>query len=807
MRYFSRVLWSLGPLLLLVLLGPAARGQELTSEAVLASLENSKRFLVSQQLENGSWTVDPYGSIGPTGLALLALMNSGMTEDDAPVARGLGYLRNLPERNFRSGQWQVYQVSLAIMALAAAKAGPRDSARIALLAQALENAQVEGGPFGGMWAYSLTPAMSATPDQSNTQFAVLGLREAAFAGVPIDRDVWTRITRHWLRAQQQDGGWNYYGTPGEMSRGSMTVAGIASLNIIKTVMQEDKLAADGAPVCCDDDQELKPLDAALDRAYGWMARHFSARANPTPVGKATSVLYYLYGLERAGRLSGRRFFGEYDWYREGALYLLEEQRRSFGGAVTGLGLGEQNPVIATSFAVLFLSKGLAPVMINKLEFGPEENESRGWNLHPNDVRNLTEFVMTRPKWPKQLNWQSLRLENVVAHGGVGDLLQAPVLYITSHGAPPNLTDTQAKLLRSYIDQGGFIFASAGCDREAFTAGMHEFVRKVYPNGEGELQKLDGGHPIYQSEYLLEAEGAELWGVDVGCRTAIVYAPDDLGCLWEMWLPHDPPERSASLVGMITQKMRIGVNILAYATGREPPSKLDAETEFAEDGAEDIVRRGLLQVAELRHGGAWNAAPRAVRNLLVALNEKIGLAASTRQTKIVATDPDLYKYPLLVMHGQTAFTLSPPEIEALRRHLDRGGVLFADACCGSPRFDASFRDLVRGLYPEGEFAAIPSDHEMFGTGIGEDLSQLRRRAPGGERGGLNDQLVVGPPALEGVEVDGRYSIIYSRYDISCALEKQSTAACIGYLPEDALKLAINVVLYSMLQDVATGDGGL
>src|SRR5690606_16019049 len=119
MRSFSWGLWGIGPLLLLILLGSGARGQELTSEAVLSSLENSKRFLVSQQLENGSWTVDPYGAIGPTGLALLALINAGMTEDDPAVARGLGYLRSLPERNFRSGQWQVYQVSLAIMALSA----------------------------------------------------------------------------------------------------------------------------------------------------------------------------------------------------------------------------------------------------------------------------------------------------------------------------------------------------------------------------------------------------------------------------------------------------------------------------------------------------------------------------------------------------------------------------------------------------------------------------------------------------------------------------------------------------------------
>jgi hypothetical protein len=248
-------------------------------------------------------------------------------------------------------------------------------------------------------------------------------------------------------------------------------------------------------------------------------------------------------------------------------------------------------------------------------------------------------------------------------------------------------------------------------------------------------------------------------------------------------------------------MRVGVNVVAYATGREPPSKLDAETSPSDDGKADSVERGLLQVAKLRHSGAWDAAPRALSNLLTALNRNVGLAASTKKHTLVATDADLYKYPLVYMHGRTAFTLSPREVERLREHLDRGAVLFADACCGAPAFDASFRTLVKSLYPEAEFKRIPVTHELFTPAIGEDLSRVRRRMPGTGGGPLDADVHVGEPFLEGIEIDGRYCVIYSKYDISCALEKQSSAACAGYLPEDALKIAINVVLYAMLQDVA------
>ena len=51
------------------------------------------------------------------------------------------------------------------------------------------------------------------------------------------------------------------------------------------------------------------------------------------------------------------------------------------------------------------------------------------------------------------------------------------------------------------------------------------------------------------------------------------------------------------------------------------------------------------------------------------------------------------------------------------------------------------------------------------------------------------------------------MIYSKYDISCALERQTTVACAGYIPEDALKIGINVLRYALLRDpVAEGEGG-
>ena len=43
-----------------------------------------------------------------------------------------------------------------------------------------------------------------------------------------------------------------------------------------------------------------------------------------------AIYYSLYGLERTGRLSGKRFLGDHDWYREGCDYLVRTQNKEEG---------------------------------------------------------------------------------------------------------------------------------------------------------------------------------------------------------------------------------------------------------------------------------------------------------------------------------------------------------------------------------------------------------------------------------------------------------------------------------------------
>jgi hypothetical protein len=247
------------------------------------------------------------------------------------------------------------------------------------------------------------------------------------------------------------------------------------------------VAEDGTPPCCND-----PIpDRAIQNGISWLARYYTSDHNPGPGGHGW-LLYYTYGVERAGRLSGQRFFGEHDWYREGTAMLLATQIPLTGGWV-GTAAHEQNPVCGTSFALLFLSKGLAPVLVNKLKYGPRHPNNanllldNNWNRHPRDIRNLTELISSMPKWPKLLTTQDLDLSKAVKNGGVNALLQAPVLYITGH-TRLSFAAEETKLLKDYLEEGGFIFACPSCPSAEFEASFRELVAQLMPPGASCLSK-------------------------------------------------------------------------------------------------------------------------------------------------------------------------------------------------------------------------------------------------------------------------------------------------------------------------------
>ena len=176
--------------------------------------------------------------------------------------------------------------------------------------------------------------------------------------------------------------------------------------------------------------------------------------------------------------------------------------------------------------------------------------------------------------------------------------------------------------------------------------------------------------------------------------------------------------------------------------------------------------------------------------MASLRQMAKIDVIRQQREIEVLDPNLANYPLSYMHGRTRFSLTHQEREMLAEYSNEGGVLLADACCGSEPFDRGFRELMSQLFPDQELRPIPSGHELFSRQMGYDLREVRYSKAEGNRRGV--------PVLEGIEIEGRYAVIYSKYDLGCALQRQQGSDCKGYDHDSAIKIATNVVLYALNQ---------
>lgn len=740
-----------GAFVLASLLAICSSGFSQSPEQVNRAIENGIGYLRSRQSQNGGWEEVSTYQGGVTALVTLSLLSCGVPANDPDILAAVKYMEKTEPKD-------TYVVALYTMVFAEVDPNAHIG-RITRYAKWLMETRLPNG----RWTYGATPDhIVGNGDNSNTQFAMLGLQAASQAGVQIPKAFWDRCRQYWAGEQARTGAWGY--TPGSAS-GSMTAAGISSLIIANR--EWEKARQEARP-----DRQIRCAGAKEDenvrRGLDWVGRNFSVRLHPG--GTNVWFYYYLYGLERAGRLSGRRFFGEHDWYRAGVRALLSSpsfgQRPdgSWGAQIAEVPAGK---AFNTAFALLFLSKGRIPILMNKLMHAPGQD----WNNAPNDVNNLTQFLAQ--KWSVKLNWQIV--DPSVAT--VEDLLQAPILQLSGHEAP-TFSPREKQLLRQYVQEGGLLLADANCSFEPFDRGFRALCKELFPEEGQQLRRIEPEHGVWTSLFELKPDWP-LWGIDVGCRTAVFYSPDDLSCQWEY--PQDKDSLAA---------LRLGANIVAYATGPEDLRDKLEDRKTYKDIPEDQIRRNYLQIAKIRHNGDWNPAPLAVRNLMLSLRDIAKIDVVGQERPIDLLDPNLVNYPLCYMHGRTQFQMDRKERETLAEYLANGGVLFADACCGNAKFDEAFRALMKETFPDKPLEPIPAEHELYTTRIGYDIARVQYGP------GLDNRQA--PPVLEGINLAGRYAVIYSKYDLGCALQKQQSRDCKGYTHDAAVKIAANIVLYALKQ---------
>jgi hypothetical protein len=107
----------------------------------------------------------------------------------------------------------------------------------------------------------------------------------------------------------------------------------------------------------------------------------------------------------------------------------------------------------------------------------------------------------------------------------------------------------------------------------------------------------------------------------------------------------------------------------------------------------------------------------------------------------------------------------------------------------------FADAPAGSKPKLE--PIPPGDELFSAdlnGKAVEKIRLRRESQAGQP--TDAEYKLGQARLEGVKINGRWAIIYSPYDLGCALEKNKGSDCVGYDHDSAVSLAKAALFYAL-----------
>jgi hypothetical protein len=769
--------------LLLATAAAPARGEDPLVERVRLAIKNGKSYLLGRQRDSGSWEND--ASVlshkgGETSLAILALLTAGESPKSEAIQKGLKYLRGVPPG-------QTYVVALQTMALA--QAGEmEDRERIQRNVQWLIEAQKDTG-----WGYTKGGGPS---DNSNTQYAILGLHAGIEAGFQVSKDALASIRTYMLKSQT-NGAWGYDRGGDRGPRFTMTCAGLCNLMVTGMDLETGKQhIEDGVIKDCGKYDETGPIAEALR----WIAARFPAEIDPNNVRRNLDTpfpFYCLYGIERTGRLTGQRFFGGHDWYEIGCRYLVATQNKS-DGFWHGNNL-DGSPILATSFALLFLAKGRTPVLLTKLAYGPSEYQ--GWNNKHNDARHVVEFTSRELFKKMPLAWQIFDVRGVTNADTAAqrrrlaqELLPSPIVYFNGHG-DMRIDDRDRDILKEYVENGGFVLAEACCGREAFRRQFEKLLEDILPGSE--LQLLPNDHPIWTAsgKFLMTPnQPFPLYGVQHGCKWVAIFSPKPMAYYWEANDTQSPEGRAA---------FQLAANIIAYASGLEPPRPRLTEVTIPRDDSKERIRRGYLKVGQLRYtpssgGSDWRPAPKAMRNLMSEVR-KAGLDVLLETTPIYPSVENVVNYRFLYMHGRSGFDERAQDLEHLRFNLTSGGFLLADACCGSPAFDAAFRRFMETLWTKDKLKLepIPLSDELYSAELnGQPIRTVRCRRPKADGKGVDPEYRELAPALEGIKYNGRWVVVYSKYDLGCALERHKSSDCLGHDYDSAVRIGRAAVLYAL-----------
>ena len=717
----------------------------LTARAIRTAIDDSVMYLRSIQQPNGMITSEHSG--GSHALATLAwLAAGGNPASDPQLRKALDYLLTLnPNNTYHRG------VRANVWEYALRKVPHETKYRDALKADydwLMEALKINGKA----WRYTKT---SKDYDNSCSQYGVLGIWAASRAGFDPGKEFWKKMSTHFRWSQNGDGGWGYQ--KGRGSNPNMATAGLASMFLVFDMdLGKNYYSAENPRTFADGDAAAV-LDS-IARGMKWLGAQKAGKNDG----------YYLYGIERTGVASGRKYIGGEDWFKTGAATVLRSQRSN--GSIP---LGRWGTICSSSMCTLFLVYGGAPVAFNKLQYG----DTHDWNLNPRDLANVSKYMWLAYESP--LNWHTVSIDAPAAE------FEAPILFISGSKAA-RFTDEQVAKLREYIQRGGTIMAEPSDHSKDFAKSMQQLIGRIYPANEypgHKLKQLPNDHGIYTVLRQQWQSRPNLQGVSDGSRTVFVMSDSYMSADWQM-------NRIES------DSFKLAMNLLFYATDLGT-----LEGKFASvipntprvQARKESYKMARMIFSNDESPRDWDAGAMSWKTTAPLFLHATG--AQLHHGTINLAKDETKDINLIHISGRHTLKLTDVERKGLKQFVTDGGTLLVDAYGGSTTFAKSAAAELESLF--GKLKPLANDHVLCEGRFegGTDLSsQIKFKLPARrtlrQRGESSNSQ-----KLQVAKVDGRTAVIFSEFDLSAAMAGIENYKTAGYKPESARRIAVNIAAYA------------
>jgi hypothetical protein len=418
--------------------------------------------------------------------------------------------------------------------------------------------------------------------------------------------------------------------------------------------------------------------------------------------------------------------------------------------------------------------------------GKEREDDIYWNATPNDVNNLLRSMKQQVNANFQMDIRTLADVSPEPE-------KNPVLYRSGHY---HFAYTQAERdkLRKYLLSGGMIIYNTGLGSAPFYDSVVQELKQMFP--EQPLQRLASDHPIFHAYYDVDKveycngvrasgfKGDEPWfdAIEINCRVVALVSRWCMAVGWQgeskdEWQAYKPESA-----------FRLGVNILTYATAMRAWATNAAQAMTFVDKLKSYS--DTVSLAQVVYDGVWKTRHAGLSVMLQTFNARTGIPVKFGLKELRLTDPAIFNAPVIYMSGHEDFVLSAEEKAGLRRYLENGGMLFAEACCGRKGFDTSFRAMIKAVLPDQPLVRIPATSSLFkepnkiaAVGVTPALMQ--------ESGQARTE-----PVLFGIEIKGNYNVIYSPLGLAGGWEMSQSPYARGLNDVGAMQIGQNVLMYSV-----------